>query len=113
MLNQITPTGTILGIILLTNVDTMYTLIIKGAVITMYTSIQRWGNSNAVRLPKAILDTLNMRESDRVEIIAEKQQIVIRPAKRKYASLDELFEGYTGGYVCTEAETGTVGREVL
>ena len=79
----------------------------------MYTNIQRWGNSNAVRLPKAILDSLNMRESDRVEIITEKQQIVIRPAKRKYANLDEIFEGYTGDYVCAEADTGTVGREVL
>jgi len=79
----------------------------------MYTSIQRWGNSNAVRLPKAILDALNMRESDKVEIIAENHQIVIRPAKRKYTSLDEIFEGYTGDYVCAEADTGTVGREVL
>ena len=79
----------------------------------MYTSIQKWGNSNAVRLPKAILDTLNMRENDRVEITTEKQQIIIRPAKRKYASLDEIFAGYTGDYVCAEADTGTVGREVL
>ena len=79
----------------------------------MYTNIQRWGNSNAVRLPKAILDSLNMRESDRVEIITEKQQIIIRPAKRKYANLDEIFEGYTGDCVCTEADTGTAGREVL
>ena len=79
----------------------------------MYTSIQKWGNSNAVRLPKAILDALNMRESDKVEITTDKHQIVIRPVKRKYASLDEIFEGYTGDYVCTEADTGTVGREVL
>ena len=79
----------------------------------MYTNIQKWGNSNAVRLPKVVLDALNIRESDRVEIITEKHQIIIRPVKRKYASLDEIFEGYTGDYVCTEADTGTVGREVL
>ena len=79
----------------------------------MYTNIQRWGNSNAVRLPKAILDSLNMRENDRVDIIAEKHQIVIRSAKRKYASLDEIFEGYTGDYVCAEVDTGATGREVL
>ena len=79
----------------------------------MHTSIQRWGNSNAVRLPKTILDAANMREKDRVEIITVNKQIVIRPAKRKYASLDEIFDGYTGDYVSTEADTGTVGREVL
>jgi len=82
-------------------------------VIAVYTNIQRWGNSNAIRLPKTILDALNMREKDRVEIITEKHQIVIRPVKRKYADLDEIFEGYTGDYTCTEADTGIVGREVL
>jgi antitoxin MazE len=79
----------------------------------MYTSIQRWGNSNAVRLPKTILDALNMRESDKVEIITESHQIVIRPVKRKYTSLDEIFENYTGDYLCEEADTGVFGREVL
>ena len=79
----------------------------------MYTSIQKWGNANAVRLPKALLEQLNMRENDKVEIISENHQIIIRPIKRKYASLDELFEGYSGTYTCTEADTGNVGREVL
>ena len=79
----------------------------------MYTSIQKWGNSNAVRLPKAILDVLNMRENDKVEILSENHQIIIRPAKRKYTCLDEIFEGYTENYVCSEAETGTFGREEL
>ena len=79
----------------------------------MYTSIQKWGNSNAIRLPKAILEQLNIRENDKVEIISENHQIIIRPIKRKYASLDELFEGYTGTYTCAEADTGNVGREVL
>ena len=79
----------------------------------MYTSIQRWGNSNAVRLPKAVLDASDMRENDRVEIMTEKNKIIIRPAKRRYTSLDEVFEGYTGNYRCTEADTGTAGQEVL
>jgi len=79
----------------------------------MYTNIQKWGNSKAVRLPKDILKNLRLRENDRVEIVADDAQIVIRPAKRRYADLDELFEGYTGGYVCEEADTGRLGREVL
>ena len=54
-----------------------------------------------------------MRENDRVEIIADRNQILIRSAKRKYVDLDEIFEGYTGEYVCAEADTGSIGREVL
>ncbi len=34
----------------------------------MYTKIQKWGNSHAVRLPKAILEKTEIRENDEVEI---------------------------------------------
>jgi len=79
----------------------------------MYTTVQRWGNSNAIRLPKAILETVRLGENDQVEIIAEGGMIRIQPVKRAPASLEELFSGYAGGYICTEADTGTLGREVL
>ena len=79
----------------------------------MYTTVQRWGNSKAIRLPKAILDTVCLAENDQVEIIAEGGSIRIQPVKRTPATLEELFAGYTGGYICTEADTGTFGREVF
>jgi len=79
----------------------------------MNTRIQKWGNSNAVRLPKAILDVLNWRENDRVEIVSDNNQIIIRAKKRKYTSLDEVFEGYSEKYLCEEAYTGIIGQEVM
>lgn len=63
------------------------------------------GNSYAVRLPKFILKELNLRENDRVEIHSVSNEIVIRPSNRRYTSLDEIFEGYTGDYNCTEVGT--------
>jgi len=54
-----------------------------------------------------------LNENDRVEIFSDESKIVIRPVKRRYASLDELFEGYDGNCICTEAGTGIVGREIL
>jgi antitoxin MazE len=33
----------------------------------MHTTIQRWGNSQAVRLPKTILEVLLLKENDQVE----------------------------------------------
>lgn len=62
----------------------------------MYTTIQKWGNSNGLRIPKAFLETAAMKENDRVELTAEHDMITIRKASRKYKSLDELFAGFVG-----------------
>ncbi len=82
----------------------------------MLTTIQKWGNSKGVRLPKAILDALLLQENDSVEVYAESESIIIRKATRKRRakiSLEERFEGYTGDYQCEEWDTGEpVGREV-
>ena len=79
----------------------------------MYASIQRWGNSNAVRIPKAILKTAGLAENERVEIIAKEGSVMILPAKRRYKSLEELFEGYEGTYDFEEIEFGRAGRELF
>lgn len=82
----------------------------------MLTTIQRWGNSQAVRLPKAILEALLLQENDQVELIAENNTIIIKKATRKRRankSLEERFKNYTGDYKCTEYDWGApVGKEV-
>ena len=82
----------------------------------MLTTIQRWGNSQGVRLPKPILDELLLQENDQVEIVAENDLIIIKKATRKRRarkSLEELFANYTGKYKCEEWDTGKpVGKEV-
>jgi antitoxin MazE len=82
----------------------------------MVTTIQRWGNSQAVRLPKAILETLFLQENDSVEIITDNDSIVIKKTTRKRRakkSLEERFENYTGDYQCAEYDWGEpVGKEV-
>ena len=77
----------------------------------MNATISRWGNSNAVRLPKALTDALNLYENDAVQINIEGNAIVIR--KRRPATLLELFEGYDGDHKSKEWDTGApVGREI-
>ena len=75
----------------------------------MLTTIQKWGNSQGVRVPKAILDELLLQENDPVEIVTENDSIIIKKATRKRRakkSLEERFENYAGNYKCTEWETG-------
>jgi antitoxin MazE len=64
----------------------------------MYTSIQKWGNSQAVRLPKAILEALSLCENDQVEIIAENDAIVIKKTARKRRAKVSLEERLVAFY---------------
>lgn len=81
----------------------------------MRSTIQKWGNSQAIRLPKAILETAQLGENDPVQIFAEQDKIIIRKAAdMKHKTLKERLEGYQGGYLFEEWDTGaSVGREVL
>lgn len=81
----------------------------------MTTTIQKWGNSQGVRLPKIILEALSLQENDPVEIIVDNESIVIKKTTRKRRakkSLDERFENYEGTYEFKEIDWGKpVGRE--
>ncbi|MDR1065766.1 MAG: AbrB/MazE/SpoVT family DNA-binding domain-containing protein [Oscillospiraceae bacterium] len=80
----------------------------------MQSTIQKWGNSQAVRLPKAILEIACLAESEPVQIVAEPDKIIIKKAfERKHRTLAERLEGFEGEYVFEEWDTGPpVGREV-
>ena len=82
----------------------------------MLTTIQKWGNSQGVRLPKTILDVLLLQENDQVEVTAENDTIIIKKAARKRRakkSLAQRFENYDGDYRCEEYDWGKpAGKEV-
>lgn len=81
----------------------------------MRANIQKWGNSQAVRLPKALLEISQLSENDAVEIIAEKNAIIIRKAEnRTHKTLKERLKNFDAEYQFSEFDTGeAVGREVL
>lgn len=79
----------------------------------MYAMIHKWGNSQAIRLSKAILENAGLRENDKVEINAEKDCIIIRRMNRRHKTIQERFSGFSGGYECEEWDTGSPdGNEV-
>lgn len=45
----------------------------------MRTEVSKWGNSLAVRLPKAVAEELSLEEGTPVEIVAEDRALVVRP----------------------------------
>ena len=63
----------------------------------MYATIQKWGNSQGLRIPKAILDAVGLRENDRVELIQREDSIQIkRAASVPHRTLEERLIAFTG-----------------
>lgn len=90
----------------------VYTIVEKG-VQDMFTTINRWGNSQAIRLPKRALEIASLNENDRVEIMAEQDCIIIRRSGKNHRTLEERLKDYEGDYKFVEADTGApVGKEV-
>ena len=46
----------------------------------MFTTIQKWGNSQGLRIPKPMLESVGIRENDRVELIQTADSITIKKA---------------------------------
>lgn len=79
----------------------------------MELAIKKWGNSAAVRLPSALLESLNLQLDSPVEVFAQDEMIVIKPIKKKSnISLESLLAGITSDNLHGEIETGNaVGKE--
>jgi len=43
----------------------------------MQTTIVKWGNSHGIRIPKVFLQNIHIKENDSVDIILEKEKIII------------------------------------
>jgi antitoxin MazE len=61
----------------------------------MYATIQKWGNSNALRIPKVLLDALSLRENDRVELVQSGSEITIRKATA-HQTLEQRLTAFYG-----------------
>ena len=53
----------------------------------MAVTLQKWGNSVGVRLPKTMLEQVGLNEGSRVEVMVEGDHLVIRRQRLKLADL--------------------------
>ena len=79
----------------------------------MITAVQKWGNSQGIRLPKSYLDAIGLAVNDSVEVLRNGDDIVVHKIKKPTGlTLEDIFEGYNGDYKATEADWGErVGSE--
>lgn len=58
----------------------------------MEAKLQKWGNSDGIRIPSSFLKSLNLKTNDKVELIQKEDKIIISKPKKKHLTLEERFE---------------------
>jgi antitoxin MazE len=78
----------------------------------METTIQKWGNSLAVRLSRDVVQETNLQEGTRVRVTLEKGRIVVRAVRKRQYSLRGLLTRVTRKNIHAEFDKGdAVGKE--
>lgn len=81
----------------------------------MITKIQKWGNSQGLRLSKELLSDVDIGVGDEVAVAARKGVLVVRPVRRVRGRHDlrKLVTRISRKYTPKELDWGPpVGREV-
>ena len=79
----------------------------------MLTKVQKWGNSLALRIPKAFALDAQLKNDSVVEVSLVDGQIIIKPVSRPTWTLEQLLSGINNDHVHHETDTGdAVGNEV-
>ncbi len=82
----------------------------------MTTTISKWGNSQGIRIPKHLLDSIHWHENEPVELFVENDTLVIRkahPSSSEGISIHELFAGYNDPSPEIEVDWGkSEGNEI-
>ena len=78
----------------------------------MLTKVQKWGNSIALRIPKAFADEMQIAAETAVEISIEDGRLVISPVGQATYALEELVALITSDNLHDEIDWGApVGKE--
>lgn len=79
----------------------------------MEARIQKWGNSDGIRIPSSILKSLNVKTNDILNIEQEDDKIIISIPKKKKISLADKFKEYKGNNLAKDFSWDDVkGKEI-
>lgn len=80
-------------------------------VLNMAATVQKWGNSLGVRIPKRIAEQLNIVNGSKMEFVIKDNEIILKPVKKE-VTLEELLAQCTPENRHEEIDFGgPVGRE--
>ena len=80
----------------------------------MNATIQKWGNSLAMRIPKAVARDTHLENGSVVNLAVREGKVIIEPARKAKYQLDALLKGVSKKNIHRCVDTGpAVGREVF
>lgn len=80
----------------------------------MSTTVQKWGNSLGIRIPKSVAEQVKLRAGTSVEFDAAEGVLTIRPKRRRKYTLAQLLAKAKGPSPHRHLDrVGPVGRELL
>lgn len=75
--------------------------------------VQKWGNSLALRIPKAFAQEAGLQDGSAVDMALADGRLVITAVKATSFTLDDLLAGVNEDNLHGEVDTGTLtGKEV-
>lgn len=78
----------------------------------METKVRKWGNSLAIRIPRAFAEELELADDTSIELSLEENALVIQRAPQSTPRLDELLAKITQDNLHAEIEiSDPVGEE--
>jgi len=79
----------------------------------MEARLQKWGNSDGIRIPSSILKSLNIKTNDILNIEQVDDKIIISIPKKKKISLADRFKDYKGKNLAKDFSWDeSVGKEI-
>ncbi len=79
----------------------------------MNVSVQKWGNSLALRIPSALAKDIHLHRGSLVEVAVLNGQMMLKPTGRKTYSLPQLLKSITKTNRHSEQDwSAPVGKEI-
>ena len=79
----------------------------------MNTTIQKWGNSLAVRIPQSVAKDIRLHQGSIVDVALVAGKIIVKPRRQQHYALAQLLRGVTQRNRHTALDWGgRVGQEV-
>lgn len=60
----------------------------------MQVSLQRWGKSQGIRIPKSIINEMNLDKNQKFDLTMQDEKIILTKQQENFSLIRELFENY-------------------
>lgn len=79
----------------------------------MKTKLYRCGDSHVLQIPRSILDALNWKDNDILDLKIKDNKLIIENSPDDEINIEDLFEDFNGKYEKEDIDWGRmIGKEV-